>query len=219
MLTTKGVRHQYGAEVALEYPDFRLEQGHQMTITGPSGSGKTTLLHFVAGLIRPSSGSVTVNDLDLTRLSESQRDHFRSRTIGYVFQDFHLMDGYTALENVLLGLGLASRQNRARALEVLNLVGLSKRTGHTSRQLSTGERQRVALARAVAHTPKILLADEPTAHLDRARGTAALDLLKSTASSIGASLLVVTHDELVMDAFERRLEVGGTLPARVEVPA
>jgi len=219
MLITQGIQHRYGAEVALEYPDFTLEQGGQMVVTGPSGSGKTTLLHFVAGLIRPSSGSVTVNGQDITRLSESERDRFRSRNIGYVFQDFHLMDGYTALENVLLGLGLASKQNRERALEVLNLVGLSKRTGHTSRQLSTGERQRVALARAVAHKPKILLADEPTAHLDRERAEGALELLGSTASSIGASLLVVTHDELVMEVFPRRLEVGGTVAARAEVSA
>ncbi len=219
MLITQGIQHRYGAEVTLEYPNFTLEQGGQMVVTGPSGSGKTTLLHFVAGLIRPSSGSVRVNDQDITRLSESGRDRFRSRNIGYVFQDFHLMDGYTALENVLLGLGLASKQNRARALEVLSLVGLSKRTGHTSRQLSTGERQRVALARAVAHKPKILLADEPTAHLDRKRTVEALELLKNTASSIGASLLVVTHDELVMEIFPRRLEVGGAVPARAEVKA
>ena len=109
-----------------------------------------------------------------------------------------------------------------RALEVLSLVGLGKRTGHTPRQLSTGERQRVALARAVAHRPKILLADEPTAHLDRKRAVEALELLKNTAANIGASLMVVTHDELVMQIFPRRLEVGGPgfePPARAEVLA
>jgi putative ABC transport system ATP-binding protein len=216
MLQTQGIQHRYGSEVTLEYPDFTLEAGGQLVVTGPSGSGKTTLLHFVAGLLRPSAGVVTMDGTEITALGESARDLHRSRNIGYVFQDFHLMEGYSALENVLLGLGLASKQNKVRALEVLGLVGLGKRTGHTPRQLSTGERQRVALARAVAHRPKILLADEPTAHLDRKRAVEALELLKNTAVNIGASLMVVTHDELVMEVFPRRLEVGGS---NLEPPA
>ena len=197
MLQTQGIQHRYGSEVTLEYPDFTLEAGGQLVVTGPSGSGKTTLLHFVAGLLRPSAGTIKLDSLEITALGESQRDSYRSKNIGYVFQDFHLMEGYSALENVLLGLGLASRQNKMRALEVLSLVGLGKRTGHTPRQLSTGERQRVALARA-------------------------LPLLKTTASSIGASLMVVTHDERVMDVFPRRLEVGSSgleALARAEVLA
>ena len=222
MLQTQGIQHRYGSEVTLEYPDFTLEAGGQLVVTGPSGSGKTTLLHFVAGLLRPSAGTIKLDSLEITALGESQRDSYRSKNIGYVFQDFHLMEGYSALENVLLGLGLASRQNKMRALEVLSLVGLGKRTGHTPRQLSTGERQRVALARAVAHRPKILLADEPTAHLDRKRAVEALELLKNTAANIGASLMVVTHDELVMQIFPRRLEVGSSgleALARAEVLA
>jgi putative ABC transport system ATP-binding protein len=208
MLTVHNIQHQYGLEVSLQYPDFSLEAGEQMVITGPSGSGKTTLLHFIAGLRKPIRGKIVLDTLEVTALSENALDAFRAQNIGYMFQDFHLMEGFTALENVVLGLGLSSKRNKDRALEVLNLVGLAQRVSHIPRKLSTGERQRVALARAIAHRPKLLLADEPTAHLDRKRAVEALELLKSTASQIGASLIVVTHDPLVIGTFERKLEVG-----------
>jgi putative ABC transport system ATP-binding protein len=212
MLKIQNVQHQYNLEVSLNYPDFSLEAGEQMVITGPSGSGKTTLLHFIAGLRKPIRGKIILDALEVTQLSENALDSFRAQNIGYMFQDFHLMEGFTALENVVLGLGLSSKpsskRNKDRALEVLNLVGLGQRISHVPRKLSTGERQRVALARAIAHSPKLLLADEPTAHLDRKRAVEALELLKNTALQIGASLIVVTHDPLVIGTFDRKLEVG-----------
>ncbi|ADV67279.1 ABC transporter ATP-binding protein [Deinococcus maricopensis] len=210
-LLVRGVTHAYGADVTLTYPDFTARAGEHLAITGPSGAGKTTLLHFIAGLLTPTSGDVTYGHTRVNALSEAARDAYRARTVGYVFQDFHLMPGYTALENVMLGLGLAGvRGARARdaARAALTRLGLGERAHHTPRQLSTGERQRVALARAVAHGPGLLLADEPTAHLDRARATQALTLLQDTARDLGATLIVVSHDPLVIDAFARHLHVG-----------
>ncbi len=195
----------------LSFPDFSAHSGEQLALTGPSGAGKTTLLHLIAGLLRPVAGAVRFGDTLVSELGEAQRDAYRARSVGYMFQDFHLMPGYGALENVLLGLGLSGMrgpQARQRAAEVLRDLGLGNRLHHSPRQLSTGERQRVALARAVAHRPALLLADEPTAHLDHDRAGQAVTLLRQTAADMGATLLVVTHDPKVMGAFTRRIEVG-----------
>ncbi len=210
-LTLSGIQHRYGPDVTLSYPDVHLEGGAELVVSGPSGVGKTTWLHFIAGLLTPSAGQVRYGEAQVNALGEAGRDSFRARTVGYVFQDFHLMPGYSALENVLLGLGLAGlrgAQATTRAKEVLGQLGLGKRLNHTPRQLSTGERQRVALARAVAHRPALLLADEPTAHLDPSRGADAVALLRQTAGELGATLIVVSHDPAVVGAFERRLELG-----------
>ena len=215
-LTLTGIQHRYGPDVTLSYPDVQLEGGAELVVSGPSGVGKTTWLHFLAGLLTPSAGQVRYGEMQINALSEAGRDSFRARTVGYVFQDFHLMPGYSALENVLLGLGLAGvrgPQATARAREVLTQLGLGQRLNHTPRQLSTGERQRVALARAVAHRPALLLADEPTAHLDPSRGAEAVALLRKTAGELGATLIVVSHDPAVVGAFARRLELGKTVSA------
>ncbi|AZI41985.1 ABC transporter ATP-binding protein [Deinococcus psychrotolerans] len=216
-LAVQNLTYRHGPEVALTFPSFEVGKGEQLALIGPSGAGKTTLLHLIAGLLRPESGQIRFDGQIISALSESGRDAYRARSVGYVFQDFHLMPGYSALENVLLGLGLSGMrgpQARERAAEVLSELGLGARLRHTPRQLSTGERQRVALARAVAHRPALLLADEPTAHLDRARGVQALKLLQDTAAVLGVTLIVVTHDPLVMDAFGRLIEVGAVAPHR-----
>ena len=219
-LTLTGLQHRYGPDVTLTYPDLLLPGGAELVVSGPSGVGKTTWLHFIAGLLTPSSGQVRYGDLAVNALSEAARDRYRANTVGYVFQDFHLMPGYSALENVLLGLGLAGvrgPQANARAREVLGSLGLGSRLNHSPRQLSTGERQRVALARAVAHRPALLLADEPTAHLDPRRGADAVALLRRTAAELGATLIVVSHDPAVVEAFPGRLELGSA--RRELVPA
>ncbi len=222
-LTLTGIQHRYGPEVTLSYPDVALEGGAELVVSGPSGVGKTTWLHFLAGLLTPSAGQVHYGEVQVNALGEAGRDQFRARTVGYVFQDFHLMPGYSALENVLLGLGLAGvrgPQAAARAREVLGQLGLGKRLNHSPRQLSTGERQRVALARAVAHRPALLLADEPTAHLDPSRGAEAVALLRRTAADLGATLIVVSHDMAVVNAFGRRLDLGRPVAPHPEaVPA
>jgi len=210
-LLLRGLTHRYGPDVTLRYPDLHLDGGAELVVSGPSGVGKTTWLHFIAGLLTPTAGQVRYGDVAVNALGEAARDRYRAQTVGYVFQDFHLMPGYSALENVLLGLGLAGVRGaaaNARAREVLGQLGLEARLNHSARQLSTGERQRVALARAVAHRPALLLADEPTAHLDPGRGGEAVALLRSTAAELGATLIVVSHDPAVVNAFERRLELG-----------
>ena len=212
-LTLTGIAHRYGPDVTLTYPDLSLPGGAELVVSGPSGVGKTTWLHFIAGLLTPTGGQVRYGETEVNALSEAQRDRYRARTVGYVFQDFHLMPGYSALENVVLGLGLAGvrgPQAVMRAREVLGSLGLGARLHHSPRQLSTGERQRVALARAVAHRPALLLADEPTAHLDPSRGADAVALLRQTAAELGATLIVVSHDPAVVGAFARRLDLGHT---------
>lgn len=222
-VATRGIRHRYGAEVTLNYPDLHFPGGAQAVISGPSGAGKTTLLHMLAGLLVPSEGEVVVGEVALHELGEAARDQYRARTVGYLFQDFHLMSNFTALDNVLLGMGLAGLSGPAAmktARETLGSLGLEHRMRHTPKQLSTGERQRVALARAVAHRPRVLLADEPTAHLDPERAGEAVTLLRSLAADLGATLVVVSHDPLVTEAdFDVRVHVGRARAASPEVTA
>lgn len=210
-LTVTGLRVEFRRDrVALTYPDFTLQPGEQAALTGPSGSGKSTLLNVIAGLLVPRKGTVTLGDTVVNRQGERARDRFRSRRIGYLFQDFHLIPDYTAVENVILGLGLAGvpkNQWQEQARTVLQAVDVDAGTSRHVRRMSTGERQRVALARALAHKPDILLADEPTAHLDRNRAESAINLLRDTAGSLGIGLLIVTHDPLVMDAIPRGIEL------------
>jgi putative ABC transport system ATP-binding protein len=209
----RNVRHAFGRgsePVHLTFPDADLMPGDHAVVIGPSGSGKTTLLHLIAGLLVASEGTVRVEGKDLARLSEPGRDRYRAKSVGYVFQDFHLIDGYTAEENVVVGLGLAGvrgRERVTRARRTLERLGLGGRLRHPPNRLSTGERQRVALARAVAHGPTVLLADEPTAHLDRPRAADAMTLLREVATDLKAVLLVATHDPWVVDGFSMRLEM------------
>lgn len=208
-LVTSGLTLRHGREVTLRYPDLHLQAGAQLAVTGPSGTGKTTLLHLLAGLLRPTAGEVRFGGTQVSALNEAGREVFRRRHVGYVFQDFHLMPGLSALENVELGLRVAGAgRPRERAREALRRLDLGGRLGHTPAQLSTGERQRVALARAVAHGPDLLLVDEPTAHLDRERAGAALALLLETARELGATLIVVTHDPFVAQALNCRLDLS-----------
>jgi putative ABC transport system ATP-binding protein len=170
--------------------------GELLAITGPSGSGKSTLLGLVAGLDRPSSGSIVVGGVDITRLDEDALARFRRETLGYVFQSYHLIPTLTAVENVAVPLEIAGAPNalvRARAL--LDDVGLGDRAHHYPVQLSGGEQQRTALARAVALDPGLLLADEPTGNLDSATGTRIIELLLELRRQRGATLVLVTHDD------------------------
>ena len=191
------------AELVLDVPSFALERGAEVALAGASGSGKTTLLHLIAGLLVPDRGSIEVAGTDVTRLPEAARDTFRAEHIGYVFQDAHLLAGFSALENVELGMMFGRGIDRARALDLLGRLGLAERAQHKPQQLSVGQRQRVALARALANRPALLLADEPTGSLDRARAVDALALLRGVVREEGAALLIVSHDALVLEAFER----------------
>ncbi|GHF43819.1 putative ABC transport system ATP-binding protein [Deinococcus metalli] len=213
-LSVRGLTVSRGPDAVLTYPDFDLAPGTHLAVTGPSGTGKTTLLHVLAGLLIPDAGEVRYGGQSLGALTEAGRDAYRRRAVGYVFQDFHLMPGLSALENVELALrvsGVADPRDVARA--ALTRLDLGHRLRHRPAELSTGERQRVAIARAVAHNPGLLLVDEPTAHLDRERARVALDLLRGAAQQQGATLIVVTHDPLVAQDFGEQLHLNTAVTA------
>ncbi|HEX5727106.1 MAG TPA: ABC transporter ATP-binding protein [Longimicrobiaceae bacterium] len=180
---------------ALRNVSFRVERGETVAIVGPSGSGKTTLLGLLAGLDRPTGGSVTLDGIPLGALSEDARARLRRERIGFVFQSFQLIPTLTARENVEVPLELAGAPDaRPRAEALLARVGLDGREHHYPAQLSGGEQQRVAIARAFVHAPAILFADEPTGNLDAATGGRVIDLLTALNRQQGTTLVLVTHD-------------------------
>jgi len=182
---------------------FSIAQGEQAVLLGQSGGGKTTLLNIISGITTPDEGQVVIDGVDVTRLIEPARDRFRAERIGFVFQTFHLLPAFTALENVLLGMSFAGRTNRAYARQLLERVGLGKRLSHRPSQLSVGEQQRVSVARALANRPRLMLADEPTASVDLANQTNILALIRETCREHDVSLLLVTHSPEVSSQFER----------------
>ena len=214
MLRLKEVKKAYvqpdgTALPVLDIESFFVAAGEQMVLMGRSGSGKTTLLHVIAGISRPDSGRVWIEDWDIALLSEAERDRFRAERIGYVFQTFNLLPGFTALENVLLAMRFTGRRvDRTRARKLLERVGLQHRETHRPAQLSVGEQQRVAVARALANRPKLLLADEPTANIDTGNQVQVLSLLQETCREENVALVLVTHAPEVAKQFERveRLE-------------
>jgi len=182
-----------------------LAPGEQIALRGESGSGKTTFLNLIAGILAADSGRVAIDGTEMTVLSEPQRDRLRADKLGYIFQTFNLLQGYTVIENVVLGMSFGPRgADRAHAREVLERVGLGHRLDHFPRQLSTGQQQRVAVARALANRPKLVLADEPTGNLDRKHARDALTLIREVCREHGAALLLVSHDEEVLGAFDTR---------------
>lgn len=188
----------------LSMPSFSLAAGEQVAIKGTSGSGKTTFLHIVAGILAADSGSVEFDGQEIIGLSESQRDRYRARELGYVFQSFHLLGAYSALENVILGGAFGSGGDPDLAKDLLETLGLGHRLQHRPHQLSIGQQQRVALARALAGRPRMVLADEPTGNLDPTHALDALELLRKLCREQGAALLLVSHDLSVLATFDRQ---------------
>jgi putative ABC transport system ATP-binding protein len=175
--------------------DLSVPAGECLAIVGPSGSGKSTLLGLIAGLDSPSSGSITIDGTDITKLDEDSLARLRGEKIGFVFQFFHLVPSLTALENILVPMEIAKRRDaRTRAQTLLDEVGLHDRGHHYPSQLSGGEQQRIAIARALANDPPLILADEPTGNLDTNNGQHILDLLLQVRRARGVTLVVVTHD-------------------------
>jgi putative ABC transport system ATP-binding protein len=188
----------------LDIPRLSLGRGEQMVLVGRSGGGKTTLLHIIAGITRPDSGTVTLENVELTRLSEAARDRVRAGSIGYVFQTFNLLPAFTALENVRLGMTFArGRHDAHRAQDLLVRVGLGDRLHHKPSALSVGQQQRVAVARALANRPKLLLADEPTANVDAANQQNIVDLLRGVCQDENVAMLLVTHSIDIASQFAR----------------
>ncbi|MDH6703993.1 putative ABC transport system ATP-binding protein [Kitasatospora sp. MAA19] len=212
-----GVHKEFGDAKALDGLDLRIRAGEAVAVMGPSGCGKSTLLNMVAGLDRPTSGTVRVQGQDLGQLNETGLALFRRRHVGMIFQFFNLIDDLPALDNVALAAqltGTTARQARRRALELLDELGVAHRKDVYPASLSGGERQRVAVARALMNRPALLLADEPTGALDSRSGEQVMDLLIDL-NQIGQTLLIVTHDpNLATRCASRLVEVADGRVAR-----
>ncbi len=188
----------------LDIPSFEIASGEQVVLIGPSGCGKTTLLHSIAGITKPDSGKAFIDGIEVTKYSEASRDRIRADKLGYVFQTFNLLPGFSAYENVLLGMTFARKRIApSRAKQLLERVGLGHRLGNKPHQMSVGEQQRVAVARALANRPALLLADEPTANVDPGNQQQIIDLIRQTSQEENIALLMVTHSMEVADQFDR----------------
>ena len=208
-IDVSGLKFDYGGGTGLNLPGFRLESQDRAAVIGPSGSGKTTLLHLLAGLIRPTSGTVSILGQNLSDLGNADCDRFRGANIGIVFQGLHLLASLSVRQNVLMAQRLGRRAGARIAVDdLLKQLGLETLAHRRPSELSFGQAQRVAVARAVAHGPRLILADEPTSALDDENAARVISLLAATAGRVGAALLVVTHDSRVVDHFEHvvRLE-------------
>lgn len=214
LVELQGVHRTFGegaaAVSAVAGIDLSIAEGELVAIVGPSGAGKSTLLQLMGGLDRPTAGRVLVEGSDLACLSDRELTLFRRRRMGFVFQFFNLLPLFTALENAALPLsldGVPRVAAEARARELLERVGLTSRQDHLPDQLSGGERQRLAIARALAASPPLVLADEPTGNLDRARGNEILTLLQSLVQEAGVTIVVVTHDAEAANRASRVVEI------------
>jgi putative ABC transport system ATP-binding protein len=194
---------------ALDGVSLRIDAGELVAIVGPSGSGKSTLLHVMGTLDRPTSGTVKIDGIELSTLSDRKLSAARARLIGFVFQQFFLLDGATAVENVSNGLlysGTPKRERLFQAAKALDRVGLSRRLHHNPNELSGGERQRVAIARALVHDPAIVLADEPTGNLDSKSSESVVGLLRDLHAD-GRTIVVITHDRELASSLPRQVGV------------
>jgi putative ABC transport system ATP-binding protein len=198
---------QYGSLRALDEVSFSVDAGEWVALMGPSGSGKTTLINILGGLDRVTSGRVIVDNIDLAKRTENQLVRYRSEKVGFVFQQFHLVQYLSAIENVMLAQYFHSVTDEKQAEEALRRVGLGDRLTHLPAQLSGGEQQRVAIARALINQPKLILADEPTGNLDEANEAVVIDIFRALHEA-GHTILMVTHDPDIARQAGRRIELA-----------
>ena len=190
----------------IDVPHFEIDTGKQIALRGSSGAGKTTFLNLISGILQADNGSIVLADVEMTALSESERDRLRAHCIGYIFQTFNLLAGYTALENVMLGTLFGKGTDANFAQHLLERVGLGDRMQYRPSQLSVGQQQRVAVARAVANRPRLVLADEPTGNLDYHHANEAVTLIREICDENSAALLIVSHDSSVLGQFEEAMD-------------
>jgi putative ABC transport system ATP-binding protein len=207
VLAGESLTRTFGDVRAVDGISLRVASGEAVLILGPNGSGKTTLLSMLGGLLQPTSGRVLIAGTDVTAMSEQARCDFRLRTIGFIFQSFHLLDALTARENVQLVLDLAHDSDPERAETLLDELGVRQRADFLPHAMSGGEKQRVAIARALANDPAILLADEPTGSLDSQAGEATIRLLCDAARRHGKAVIIVSHDTRIVPRVDRVLSM------------
>lgn len=190
----------------VDVDNFTLASSEFCGMRGESGSGKTTFLHLLAGILSPDDGSIQIDGKNLQILSSSAKDRLRAGTVGYVFQSFNLLQGFSCIENLKLAMSFCSNYDESYAEGLLEKVGLAHRLSYKPSQLSIGQQQRVALARALVNKPKLVLADEPTGNLDSKNANNAINLLCELCQETDTALLVVSHDERVVSNFERQID-------------
>lgn len=208
MLTTQQLTFSYSPAKSFTFPDVTCADSDALLILGQSGTGKTTFLHLLALLLKPKSGSVVINKTDLTTLSPAQTAAFRAANVGIVYQKPHFVSSLSVIDNLLLANYLAGKQQaKEQARQLAAQLGFSEHLEKKTSQLSQGEQQRVSIARAVMNQPAVILADEPTSSLDDENANRVIDLLREQAGQIGASLIIVTHDQRLKDAFTNRINL------------
>lgn len=212
LIEAKGLTKIYGEGenrvTALNNASLRIGRGDFISITGPSGSGKSTLLHLLSGLDHPTSGSLAYNGREIYGFTDRELSAFRRRSIGFVFQQFHLLPVLTARENILMPLLLDKKQpDEAYLAQLMSLLGIADRMSHLPCELSGGQQQRVAIARALIAKPEVIFADEPTGNLDSKSGLEVMELLRTIREKMGKTLVVITHDSRIAAMSERRFSI------------
>ncbi|GAB3986806.1 lipoprotein-releasing ABC transporter ATP-binding protein LolD [Spirosoma daeguense] len=208
MLATNKLTFEYSSAKQFTFPDVRCDNREALLILGSSGRGKTTFLHLLALLLKPKSGSVIIDQTDLTKLSVAETAAFRAKHVGIIYQKPHFVSSLSVLDNLLMANYLAGKpQDKSRASELAGQLGFGDHLNKKTNQLSQGEQQRVSIARAVMNQPGVILADEPTSSLDDENTTRVVKLLREQSEQIGASLIVVTHDQRLKDVFQNRVEL------------
>ena len=206
MIKTEGLKYSYNAQSTISLPDFEFQQGDQVLVLGESGCGKTTLLHLLGGLLKPSTGFVTINNTKTSSLTGSELDRFRGANVGIVFQTPHFIEALSVKENIQMAQTLAGHKKDVSAIEVLlTELGIGHKLNASVKDLSQGEKQRVTIARALINQPKLILADEPTSALDDKNCKVVIELLKNLAAKNNATLLIVTHDNRLNESFTQKL--------------
>ena len=221
LIQAKGLSKIYGSGenqvVALDKANLTIAPGDFISIIGPSGSGKSTLLHLLSGLDEPTCGCLTYNGKDIYSLSDRERSAFRRRSIGFVFQQFHLLPVLTARENILMPLLLDKKQpDEAYFQQLSQLLGIGSRLSHLPCELSGGQQQRVAVARALIAGPDVIFADEPTGNLDSKSGGEVMEMLRAIHKEMGKTLVIITHDSRVAEMADRRLSIVDGVLTEVE---